>query len=326
MLLTDKRHKGEVISSLSRSTVKEPAAESVSVDRLSVSEDDNWSLQSSLPCQTDDDDVGCSCARTSYVLPVKRWSGKRKRTDDTMGSKHVKTSTKPMWVDGLGRDTDQPQNEMSQTPSRIDGGPASHTGQVGTPSPTKSSSSAASSPMKLVDKCVPTTKAQPPPPPPPLQPSPTSHSVSRKHSSHETESSVKTRPPDGDGNRRTHLSVTDSGSKTCLNSSESSTRPHSSVTESGARTRTGAGATKTTCSSSAMSPTSAAVSSIVGMSPPATPVMPETQVTPSRRQSKQKQRSQRDPNSLPCKGNTFILHIIAIIFVYIYATSFKSFY
>ena len=293
--------------------MRESAAEPRSVDCVSLSDDDSWSLQSSVPQSSvpghgDSDDVGCTCARTGYVLPLERWSGKRKRNDSTAGSKHMKTSTKPTWVDGLGRDADDSLNRISETRLHVDTGPASHPGQVGTPSPTKStaSSSAASSPMKLADKCVPATQAQPPPPPLPLSPAP--RVSSRKHSSHDAENSAKTRPPDGDSVRRTRLSTTESASKSSLNSAENSAKTHPSAavsvaTESVTRARTSAAATKGQSSSSSMSPTSAAVSSIVGMSPPATPVMPETQVTQNRRQSKQKPRSQRDPNSLPCKGN-----------------------
>ena len=301
MVDTDKRHKGEVIKSTSRLPLRDSAAESPSVDHVSISEDDNCSSRSSLPCHGVDDDLASSCARTCYVLPVERWSGKRKRSDDTIGSKHLKTSSKPAWVDGLSRDADLSLNRMTQTPSHTDGGPASHTSQTGTPSPTKStaSSSAASSPMKLADKCVPATKAQPPPLSP-LQLSPTSQPASRRHSSHETESSVNTRPPNGDGGKRTRRSVAESGgSKTSSDSASNSTKAHRPPTENAARARTTTGVVK----SSAVSPTSAAVSSIVGMSPPATPVMPDTQVTPSRKQSKQKARGQRDPSALPCKGN-----------------------
>jgi len=321
---TDKRHKGEVIKATPQLTLGDSMAQSPSVDRLSVSEDDNCSSQSSLPCRGADDDLAGSCARTCFVLPVERWSGKRKWSDDTIGSKHLKTS-KPMWVDGLTRDADESLNEISHTRSHVDSGPASHSGQIGTPSPTKStaSSSAASSPMKLADKCVPATKAQPPPPPP-LQLSPTSQPTSRRQSLHETESSVKKRPPNGDGGKRTRLSVAESGSKTFQNNASNSTKAHRPVTENAARARTAAGVVK----SSAVSPTSAAVSSIVGMSPPATPVMPDTQVTPSRKQSKQKARGQRDPSALPCKGNTtcfsfdhgcvceFVIFLIAIVILY----------
>ena len=275
--------------------MRDSAAEPASVDRLSVSDDDVLSLHSSLPC-IDDDSPGSSCARTCYVLPVERWSGKRKRRDDTVGSKHVKTS-KPMWVDGLGRGADKSQ-KTSESQSRIDSSAGTPAGHVSTPSPTKSnaSSSAASSPMKLPDKRVPATKAQPPPP---SQVSPVLQL--KKLISGETDIGVKSHPPDGDGGKRARQSVSDSGPKT---STDSATKSRSSAVEGGTRARSSAAATRSASSSSAMSPTSAAVSSIVGMSPPATPVMPEPHMTPSHRQSKQKGRTQRDPNSLPCKGNT----------------------
>lgn len=297
LLLTDKRHKGEVVSSLSQLSVRDSAAELASVDHLSLSDDDISSLHSSLPCN-DDDNPSSSCARTCYVLPVERWSGKRKRRDEAHGSKHVKTS-KPMWVEGLSRSADESQTSITEGQSRIDGGAATPAGHVGTPSPTKSnaSSSAASSPVKLPDKRVPATKAQPPPPLP-AQMSPVLHL--KKLSAHEMDIDVKARPPDGDAGKRTRQSLSDSSSKT---SAESTTKSRLSVAESGTRGRSSAAASKSVSSSSAMSPTSAAVSSIVGMSPPATPVMPEPHMTPSHRQSKQKGRAQRDPNSLPCKGN-----------------------
>ena len=282
------------MSSLSQLSVRDSAAELTSMDHLSLSDDDISSLHSPLPC-ADDDNPGGSCARTCYVLPLERWSGKRKRRDETQGSKHMKTS-KPMWVEGLSRSADESQTGISESQSPIDGGAGTPAGHVGTPSPTKSnaSSSAASSPTKLRNKRVPATKAQPPPPP-----SPVLHT--KKLSAHEADIDVKARPPDGDGGKRARHSVSESGSKTSAEST--STKSRLSVTESGTRGRSSAAATKSESSSSAMSPTSAAVSSIVGMSPPATPVMPEPHLTPSHRQSKQKGRTQRDPNSLPCKGN-----------------------
>jgi len=298
---TDKRHKGEVVNSPLLLSVRDSAAEFPSVDHLSVCDADNWSLQSSLPCIDNDDDPGCSCARTGYMLPVERWSGKRKRHNETVGSKHMKTS-KPMWVDGLGHDADESHSRLSETQLHVDAGPAPATGQVDTPSPTKStaSSSAASSPMKLPNKRVPATKAQPPPS---SELSTVSHSSSRKPLSSETDTSLKTHPPDADSGKRTHPFVTESGSKTCLTSVDSSTKTCLSVTEAGTRARPSAAVAKSSSSSSAMSPTSAAVSSIVGMSPPATPVMPEPHMTPGRKHTKQKGRGQRNPDSLPCKGN-----------------------
>jgi len=300
---TDKRHKGEVVSALSWLSARESAAESI--DHLSVSDDDNCSQQSSLQCAESDANTDSSCARTCYVLPVERWSGKRKRCGETAPFKQMKPS-KPTWVDGLGRDGDESQHSVSENQSHVDSVPAAPASQVGTPSPTKSStsSSTASSPMKLADKRVPATKAQPPPlPPAGSQLSPLSQSTSNKRLSSELDIGIKTHLPDGAAGKRTVASVTD-GVRTRLTSTESPTRTRSSVTEAGTRTHPSAAVKKSTPSSSAMSPTSAAVSSIVGMSPPATPVMPETHATPSQRHSKQKGRSQRDPNSLPCKGNT----------------------
>ena len=279
--MTDKRHKGEVPSSPLPLPVREPAV----VDNLSVPDDDNSSTHSLLDNNDDYNHSDSVCARTSYVLPVERWSGKRKRNSDSAGSKHSKSS-KPTWVDGLGRSADEPQN-TSDSKSHGDGSVC-----LGTPSPCKStaSSSAASSPVKLAEKRVPAAKAQPPSV---SEPSP----VSKRRSSQETSAGHNTHPP-GDGSKRTRQSVVETGSK---KHSESPTKTRSSATENNTRSA----ATKISSSSAGVSPTSVAVSSIVGMSPPATPVISEPQMTPSHRQSKQKVRSQRDPNSLPCKGNTF---------------------
>lgn len=301
--IADKRHRGEVVSSPSRPAVREStAAEASSVERLSISDDENWSAPSSLLCLDDDVD-NASCARTCYVLPAERWSGKRKRHDDAVGLKHMKTSSKPTWVDGLGHNADESHSRASENQSNV-GGRSSQSSHVASPVPISSpakcgtpSSLTSSSPLKPADKRVPATKAQPPTP---SQPPPVSRS-SKKHS----ESGVKTGPWDVDtGGTRTRPSVTSIGSKTGLLSAESTTKTRPSVTEGGTKARLSDSVTKYASSSSlAVSPTSAAVSSIVGMSPPATPVMPEPQVTLSRKQSRQKGRTQRDPNSLPCKGN-----------------------
>jgi len=297
----DKRHRGEVVSLPSRPAVRESAtAESLSVDHLSISDDENWSAPLSLPCVDDDvDSPGCGCARTSYVLPSERWSAKRKRHDDAMALKHIKTSSKPTWIDGLGHDTNDSRSQVSDNQSNV-GGRSSQTGQVAslTPSPAKSGtpSSATSSPLKPVDKRVPATKAQPPTP---SEPSSMSRSPLKRHS----EGSIKTGVQDDDiGVTRTRLSVANSGSKMGLPSTESLTKTRPSVTESSKRAHPSPAQTKN-MSLLPVSPTSAAVSSIVGMSPPATPVVPEPQVTQCRKQSRQKGRTQRDPNSLPCKGN-----------------------
>lgn len=294
---TDRRHKGEVVRS-SRISLKESAVELTSVGHQSVSDDDSWSRHSSLPSNDDDS----SCARTYYVLPVDRWLGKRKHRDDMDGSKHMKSS-KPSWVEGLGHSAD---NRISMSLSALQ--------TLGALSPTKStaSSSTASSPVKHTNKSAPATKALPPP----SQLSPVLPLISRKCSSYDANVGVKTHPPDADSGYKTLLTVTDSSSKTCLSSAESltKTRPSAS-TDSGDSTKTHPSPGMT------MSPTSAAVSSIVGMSLPGTPVMLDPHATSGHRQSKQKGRGRRDPNSLPCKGDRISDYVWLYLCHLLYFTS-----
>jgi len=272
------------------------------VEPLSVSDDENWSAPSSLlpPASDDTNSPGCHCARVSYVLPAERWSGKRKRHSDPAGTKLLKTFSKPTGVDGLGN---QSQNQSTQ--------PDDTPGRAGTPSPTQSPSSSLtlSSPTKHVP-------VAPVPPLPPSLPSPVSHSRLRKHSSRDANGGIKTHPPDKNDGRRP--SVSDDAVRTRLSSGENAAKSPPPLVESGPKTRLSstdggskvrssvAASKNVSATAVAVSPSAAAISCIVGMSPPATPVMSEAP-TSVRRSSKQKGRVLRDPNSLPCKGGTTLV-------------------
>jgi len=265
------------------------------------------------------------CARISYTLPLEKWSGKRKRQDESPAAsgKHAKLSAKQKWVDGFGQvggEIEATGASTTSTQSKLVKSPIARS--FATAKPSMAVVSSPKSASLIVDSlksvsvssvCKTTnfrsTKTVSNSAIPAVSSENSTKSALYMQNEVVSDLSLSPKP-----SATVHLSKlkADSVVESCSKSNVvSRTLPSPERLKSKAE----AVAVKTPVISSKGQPASnkhavAIPASKTVLSPPVslplsvkTDVVPLEQSTkPSRRVSKSKDKSQRDPNSLPCKG------------------------